>query len=141
MAMWLFTDAILAGRPIEVFNGGDMQRDFTYIDDIVAGVIAALDTPPRDDGSEKAGGSRAPHRLFNIGNNRPEELSRLIALIEEACGRKAIREMRPMQPGDVQATFADIDAIHRETGFTPSVPIDIGVPRFVDWFRRYHGIG
>ncbi len=140
MAVWLFTDAILNGRPIRVFNGGRMQRDFTYIDDIVAGVVAALDTPPADDGRPKAGGSIAPHRLYNIGNHRPEELERLIAVIEDACGRRAIREEHPMQPGDVHATYADIDAIGSELGFAPTTSLDIGIPRFVDWFRAYRGI-
>jgi len=138
MAMWLFTDAILAGRPIQLFNGGNMRRDFTFVDDIVTGVIAALDNPPPDDGSAKAGGSRAPHRLYNIGNHRAEELVTLISLIETACGRPAIREMQPMQPGDVPATYADISAIQRDLGFVPATTIETGVPRFVDWFRAYH---
>jgi UDP-glucuronate 4-epimerase len=140
MALWLFTDAILSGRPISLFNGGRMRRDFTYIDDIVTGVVAALDHPPADDGAEKAGGSRSPHRLYNIGNHRAEELTRLITLVEAACGRPAIREMRPMQPGDVRETFADISAIERDLGFHPTTTIDEGVPRFVAWFRDYHGI-
>lgn len=140
MALWLFTDAILQGRPISVFNGGEMRRDFTYIDDIVTGVVAALDHAPADDGAEKAGGSRSPHALYNIGNHRSEELNHLIALIEDACGRKAIREMQPMQPGDVPETFADISAIQRDLGFHPTTSIAEGVPRFVTWFRDYHGV-
>ncbi|MGC6329391.1 GDP-mannose 4,6-dehydratase [Rhizorhabdus sp. FW153] len=140
MALWLFTDAILRGRPISVFNGGDMRRDFTYIDDIVSGVVAALDRPPLDDALEKAGGSRSPHALYNIGNHRSEELGRLIDLIEQACGREAIREDKPMQPGDVRETFADIGAIERDLGFAPTTSIEQGVPRFVAWFRDYHGI-
>jgi len=140
MALWLFTDAILRGRPISVFNGGAMRRDFTYIDDIVSGVVAALDHPPGDDGAEKAGGSRSPHAIYNIGNHRSEELTRLIDLIERACDREAIREMKPMQPGDVSETFADISAIQRDLGFHPTTSIDDGVPRFVAWFRDYHGI-
>ncbi len=139
MAMWLFTDAILAGRPIQLFNGGDMRRDFTYIDDIVSGVIACLENPPPDDGAPKAGGSLAPHRLYNIGNHRSEELRRMVALLEQACGRKAEIELKPMQPGDVQDTFADISAIQQELGFQPSTTIDQGIPRFVDWYRHYHG--
>jgi len=123
-----------------VFNGGEMRRDFTYIDDIVTGVVAALDHPPADDGARKAGGSASPHAIYNIGNNRSEELTRLIALIEEACGRPAIREMKPMQPGDVRETFADIGAIERDLGFRPTTDISEGVPRFVRWFRDYHGI-
>ncbi len=140
MAMWLFTHAILEGRPIRVFNGGDMRRDFTFIDDIVTGVVACLDRPPSDDGQPKAGGSVAPHRIYNIGNNRSEDLLRLIALIETACGRSAIRELAPLQPGDVRETFADISAIQRDLGFAPTTSIDVGVPRFVDWFRAYHRI-
>ena len=139
MALWLFTDAILAGRPIAVFNHGKMQRDFTYIDDIVAGVIAALDHPPADDGAAKAGGSVSPHALYNIGNNRPEELGRLIDLIEAACGREAIRDYQPIQPGDVPATYADISAIAGDLGYAPTTPIELGVPRFVDWYRDYTG--
>jgi UDP-glucuronate 4-epimerase len=140
MAPWLFTSAILEGRPIKVFNGGDMRRDFTYIDDIVSGVVAALDRPPLDDRKEKAGGSRSPHAIYNIGNNRSEELGRLIDLVELACGRQAIRENKPMQPGDVRETFADIGAIERDLGFAPTTTIEQGVPRFVTWFRDYHGI-
>ena len=139
MAMWLFTKAILEGRPIDVFGEGNMRRDFTYIDDIVTGVVAALDNPPPDDGDEKAGGSRSPHRLYNIGNNRSEELTRMIALIEQACGREAEKVLRPMQPGDVRDTYADISAIRRDLGFEPTIAIDEGVPRFVAWYRDYHG--
>lgn len=138
MAMWIFTARILAGEPIQVFNHGDMQRDFTYVDDIVAGVVAALDNPPLDDGLPKPGGSIAPHRLYNIGNHRSEPLDRVIALIEQACGRTAIRDYQPIQPGDVPATYADISAIQRDLGFTPRTPIDEGVPRFVTWFKAYH---
>ena len=140
MAMWLFTKAILNGKPIQVFNGGDMRRDFTFIDDIVAGIIACLDNPPLDDGSIKAGGSKGPHRIYNIGNNRSEALTDMIGLIEQECGRKAICEMLPMQPGDVRETFADISAISRDLGFAPRTPITIGIPRFIRWYRDYHGL-
>jgi UDP-glucuronate 4-epimerase len=140
MAMWLFTKAILAGEPIDVFGEGDMRRDFTYIDDIVTGVVAALDNPPPDDGAEKAGGSRGPHRLYNIGNHRSEELTRMIGLIEQACGREARRRLLPMQPGDVRDTYADISAIERDLDFAPTTSIDEGVPRFVEWYRSYHGL-
>ena len=140
MAMWIFTKAILEGRPIEVFGEGNMRRDFTYIDDIVSGVVAALDNPPPDDGEEKAGGSRGPHRLYNIGNHRSEELTRMIALIEQACGREAEKLLLPLQAGDVRDTFADISAIQRDLGFQPTTTIDEGVPRFVDWYRTYHGV-
>lgn len=137
MAVWLFTSAILEGRPIQVFNHGRMQRDFTFIDDIVAGVVACLDHPPADDHAIKPGGSRAPHRLYNIGNNRPEALGTLIDLIEAACDRPAIREYREMQPGDVPLTYADIDAITGDLGFAPKTSLADGIPRFVDWYRAY----
>ncbi len=140
MAMWLFTKAILEGHPINVFNSGDMRRDFTYIDDIVSGVVACMDNPPPDDGAVKAGGSVGPHRLYNIGNHRSEALEDMIALIEAACGRKAERNLLPMQPGDVKETYADIDAIAGDLGFAPATTIADGVPRFVDWYRRYHGV-
>ncbi|MGI4730525.1 MAG: SDR family NAD(P)-dependent oxidoreductase [Janthinobacterium lividum] len=140
MAMWIFTKAIMEGRPIAVFNHGRMQRDFTYVDDIVAGVVACLDHPPADTGAPHAGGSVSPHAVYNIGNNRSEQLGHMIDLIERSCGREAIRDLQPMQPGDVPATFADIDAIQRDLGYAPSVSIDVGVPRFVDWYRSYHGV-
>ncbi|MFA6117517.1 MAG: NAD-dependent epimerase/dehydratase family protein [Sphingomonas sp.] len=139
MAPWLFTSAILEGRPIKVFNDGKMMRDFTFIDDIVAGVLAALDNPPADDGEEKAGGSKAPHRLYNIGNNKAEKLEDFITAIEQACGRKAIRDYQPMQPGDVPATYADISAIHDDLGYAPTTPISVGIPRWVQWYRSYTG--
>jgi len=140
MAMWLFTRAILADQPIDVFGEGNMRRDFTYIDDIVTGVVAALDNPPPDDGAEKAGGSTGPHRLYNIGNHKSEELTHMIGLIEQACGREAKKNLLPMQPGDVRDTYADISAIQRDLGFEPTTSIDIGVPKFVDWYRDYHGV-
>ena len=139
MALWLFTDAILARRPIKLFNGGDMLRDFTYVDDVVAGVVAALDRPPADDGTVKPGGSRGPHAIYNIGNHRPERLGRLVELIEQACGVQAIRELLPMQAGDVPATYADIAPIARDLGFAPATGLAEGVPRFVDWYRGYTG--
>lgn len=138
MAMWIFTKAILAGKPIPVFNHGQMQRDFTYIDDITAGVIACLDSPPADDGAIKPGGSIAPHRIYNIGNNKPEQLGTLINLIEQACDRAAIRDYRDMQPGDVPATYADINAISSDLGFAPTTSLQVGVPRFVEWYRDYN---
>jgi UDP-glucuronate 4-epimerase len=139
MAMWIFTKAILAGEPIPVFNHGKMRRDFTFIDDIVAGIVAALDHPPADDGVEKAGGSTGPHALYNIGNNQSEELMHMIDLLEDALGLKATRDLQPIQPGDVPATAADISAIQRDLGFEPSTPIEQGIPKFVDWYRSYHG--
>ena len=141
MMPWIFTSKILAGEPIPVFNYGKMQRDFTYIDDIVRGVIACLDAAPEDDGAAKPGGSVAPHSLYNIGNNAPEQLMDVIAIIEEACGRKAQVEMHPMQKGDVPRTFADIDAIARDHGFKPETTAAEGFPRFVEWFKAYHAIG
>jgi UDP-glucuronate 4-epimerase len=140
MAMWIFTKAILEGSEIGVFGEGNMRRDFTYIDDIVAGIVAALDNPPPDDGSEKAGGSHGPHRLYNIGNNRSEELMRMIGLIEQACGREAKKRLLPMQAGDVRDTYADISAISGDLGFTPRTSIDEGIPRFVEWYRQYHNL-
>lgn len=137
MAVWGFTDKILRGEPITVFNGGNMRRDFTYIDDIVTGILAALDHPPADDGTAKAGGSVSPHALYNIGNNRAEELETLIALIEQACGVSAIRIDQPMQPGDVPATYADLTAIRRDLGFEPTTPLAVGIPLWVDWYRGY----
>lgn len=137
MAMWLFTSAILEGRPIKVFNNGDMRRDFTYIDDIVKGVVSCLDNPPADDGQLKAGGSLSPHQVYNIGNHRSESLMRMIELVEHACGRKAEKEFLPLQAGDVPDTFADISEIERDLGFFPRTAIDDGVPRFVEWYRDY----
>jgi UDP-glucuronate 4-epimerase len=134
MSAYLFTKAILAGEPIPVFNNGHMRRDFTYIDDIVAGVISALDRPPPVSDKE------APHRLYNLGNHKSEPLMRFIEVIERACGRKATVDLKPMQPGDVRATYADIEASRKDLGFLPRISIDEGIPRFVSWFRDYHGV-
>jgi len=133
MAIAIFTKAMLADEPIRLFNHGQMRRDFTYIDDLVAGILAVLDGPPGADGE-------APHRVYNIGNNRPEELLKIVELLERATNRKAERLLEPMQPGDVPETFADIDAIRHDHGFEPRTPIEVGIPRFVDWYRRFHGI-
>jgi UDP-glucuronate 4-epimerase len=129
MAYWSFTQAIMEGRPIRVFNHGDLMRDFTYIDDIVAGVAAvALDPMPAD----------APlHRLYNIGNNRSEKLMRFIEILEDAIGRKAEKIFEPMQAGDVPATSADITAIARDYGFAPRTSLEVGIPRFVAWYRGH----
>ena len=132
MAAYIFTRAIFAGEPIEVFNAGDMKRDFTYIDDIVAGILAALDNPP-----ESGEGAR-PHRVYNLGNHRSEDLMRFIGLIEEACGREANKILKEMQPGDVKETFADVEAARRDLGFDPKTTIDDGLRRFVAWYRDYH---
>jgi UDP-glucuronate 4-epimerase len=130
MAYWTFTDNILSGKPIRVFNRGDMKRDFTYIDDIVKAIVAIAKRPPDFAGA-------VPHRLYNIGNNRPEALGRLIELIEQATGRAAEKIFEPMQPGDVPTTYADISALARDYRFNPSTPLDVGVPIFVDWFRAW----
>ena len=130
MAVWSFAEAILEGRPIRVFNHGDMMRDFTYVDDIVSGVLAVCDAPPADDGAP-------PHRLYNIGHNRPERLGDMIALLEDALGRKATRILEPMQPGDVPATYADIDRIRTDHGFAPITPLKEGIPKFVEWLRGW----
>jgi len=131
MAMYIFTDAIVAGRPITLFNYGKMRRDFTYIDDIVQGVLAALDRPPAGEGP--------PHRIYNLGNNRPVELGHLVRTLEQAIGRKAEVRLAEMQPGDVVETCADIEASRRDLGFEPKTPIEEGVRRFVEWHRAYHG--
>ncbi len=138
MAMWIFTKAILEGRPIDVYNYGRMKRDFTYVDDIVSGVVLCLDQPPADDGRKKPGGSVGPHAIYNIGNHQSEEIGYMIDLIEKACSRKAERNLVPIQAGDVPETFANIDAIQRDLGFMPTTSIQDGVPRFVDWYKAYH---
>jgi len=140
MAMWIFTKALYESQPLTIFNGGDMRRDFTFIDDIVRGVLACIDGPPADNGELKAGGSKSPHAIYNIGNHRSEELMRMVGLLEQATGKTAALNFQPMQPGDVKDTFADISAIQRDHGFEPSTAIDEGVPRFVDWFKEYHRI-
>lgn len=140
MAVWLFTEACFEGRPVKIYNEGRMRRDFTYIDDIVEGVVACLDGPPADDNREKPGGSHAPHAIYNIGNHRSEQLMHLVETIEKACGRPLEKRFEPLQPGDVVDTFADIDAIARDHGYRPTTPIDVGVPHFVDWYRNWRGI-
>jgi UDP-glucuronate 4-epimerase len=140
MAMWIFVKALYAGEPLPLFNGGEMRRDFTYVDDIVRGVVACLDGPPENDGRVKAGGSISPHALYNIGNSRSEDLMRVVELLEQETGRKALLDPKPMQVGDVRETFADISAIERDHGFKPATSIDEGVPRFVKWYREYHGL-
>ena len=137
MAMWRFTERVLAGVPLPLYNGGAMRRDFTFIDDIVAGVLAAHDRPPADDGTIKPGGSPSCHAIYNLGNDRPEELRAFAALIGTACGRDPIIDPQPMQPGDVTATWADIGPARRDLGYDPATSLAVGVPRFVDWYRRY----
>ena len=141
MAIWLFTKAILSGKPIDVFNHGKMKRDFTFVDDIVEGVVRTNDTiPTAQPASSDVDDSvtSAPYRVYNIGNNQPVELMHLIETLENALGCKAEKNMLPMQPGDVPATFADIEALQRAVGFRPSTPIETGVQKFVDWYRAYH---
>jgi UDP-glucuronate 4-epimerase len=142
MVMWLFADAILAGRPIRLFNRGQMRRDFTYIDDIVEAVVRLVDRPAAGNpqwsgGDPDPATSRAPWRLYNIGNNAPVELMHLVHLMEEALGRKAERELLPMQPGDVPETCADVAALEAAVGFKPKTSIEDGVRQFIAWFRDY----
>ena len=127
MAMWLFTEAMLKGQPIKVFNYGKMQRDFTYIDDIVQGVVAALMAPGLD-----------VYEIINLGNHRAEELQRVIGILESELKLKAEQQLLPIQPGDVPATYADIDRARTKLGFEPLTPIDVGIPRFVQWYFDYH---
>jgi len=134
MAAWLFTKAIIEGQPIQLFNYGKMRRDFTYIDDIVAGVVACLSMPPVDLPE------RPPFRLYNLGNHRSEELEHFVSVVERALGRKTTRELLAMQPGDVPATFADIESARRDFGFNPKITVEEGLPRFVAWYRDYHRI-
>ena len=134
MAPYLFTDAVLNGRKLRVFNHGDMRRDFTYVADIIAGTVAALDHPPADTGAAP------PHRLYNLGNHKSEQLLDFIGAIERACGRKAELVFEAMQPGDVQETFADIAPIEADLGYRPTTTIEEGVPRFVAWYRQYYGM-
>ena len=145
MALFLFTKAILEGRPIEVFNHGKMQRDFTYIDDVVEGVVRVADRPatgnPGWSGERPdPGTSRAPYRVYNIGNHQPVELDYFIAVLEKCLGKTARKNFLPMQPGDVPATFADVDDLMRDVGFQPSTPIEVGIERFVHWYREYYRV-
>lgn len=137
MMPWIFTSKILNGEVLPVFNHGRMMRDFTFIDDIVTGIVSALDRPPEDDGQMKPGGSSSPHCIYNLGNNRPVELLDVISVIERACGQKAELEMLPMQNGDVPRTFADISEAARDLQFEPITSIEEGFPRFVSWYRNY----
>jgi UDP-glucuronate 4-epimerase len=144
MALFIFTKAILEGRPIDVFNYGKMKRDFTYIDDIVEGVVRTIDriaepNPNWSGDSPDPGTSRAPYRIYNIGNNNPVELMRFIEVLEDALGKKAVKNLLPMQPGDVPATYADVDDLMMDVGFKPSTSIEEGIKRFVEWYRGYYG--
>jgi UDP-glucuronate 4-epimerase len=145
MALFLFTRGILAGRPIAVFNQGDMVRDFTYVDDIVQGILRVIDHPAkpnvgwRGDTPDPAT-SQAPYRIYNIGNNRPVKLMRYIEVLEDALGRKAVLDLQPMQKGDVPATMADVSALEEAVGYRPATPVEVGIPRFVEWYRSYYKV-
>ena len=143
MALFLFTKAILEGKPIEVFNFGKMRRDFTFIDDIVEGVIRALDNPATPDPTwtgehPDPRTSNAPYRIYNIGNNQPVDLLRFIEVLEQALGKQAEKNLLPLQPGDVPATFADVSDLVREVGFQPATPIEVGIHKFVEWYRSFY---
>jgi UDP-glucuronate 4-epimerase len=143
MALFLFTKAIYDGQPIQVFNHGKMKRDFTYIDDIVEGVVRVMGRPPQPNQSWDAhrpdpGTSNTAYKIYNIGNNQPVELTEFIAAIEAAVGKTARKEMREMQAGDVPATYADIEDLARDVGFRPDTPLEVGIRRFVEWFRDYY---
>ena len=133
MATFIFTRAIVAGQPIDVYNHGDMRRDFTYIEDIVEGVVTVLDRVPAKDADG------VQHRVYNIGNHRSEPLMRFIEVLSAALGKKAEMRLLPMQMGDVKETFADITELSRDYGWAPTTTIDVGLPRFVDWYREYYG--
>ena len=145
MALFLFTEAILNGKPIDVFNEGKMQRDFTYVADIVEGIVRVSDNtaaanPDWSSAEPDPATSKAPYRVYNIGNNQPVELMHMIETLEKCLGRKAEKNMMPMQPGDVPATFADVDDLVRDVGFKPATSIEDGIARFVEWYRDYHDV-
>jgi UDP-glucuronate 4-epimerase len=145
MALFLFTRKILAGEPIEVFNHGKHTRDFTYIDDIVEGVIRTLDhvaapDPNFDPLDPSSSSSTAPYRLYNIGNNQPVELARYIEVLEECLGRRAEKILLPLQPGDVPDTYADVEELTRDTGYKPATPVEVGIARFVEWYRAFYAV-
>lgn len=143
MAMWIFAKAIAAGEPIRLFNHGNMRRDFTYVDDVVESIVRLVDRAPSGNPNYSGdapdpGSSSAPWRVYNIGNNDPVELLEVVRLLEEKIGKKAIRELVPMQPGDVPATYADVDDLMRDVDFKPATPIAEGIGRFIEWYRSYH---
>jgi UDP-glucuronate 4-epimerase len=144
MALFLFTRAILAGEPIKVFGNGQLMRDFTYIDDVVEGVMRLAETPARgdpawDSRAPDPGTSTAPYRIYNVGNSQPVQLLRLIEILEACLGRTAIKAFLPAQPGDVTATYADVEDLTTAVGYAPATPIEVGVERFVRWYRDYYG--
>ncbi len=143
MAMWIFAKAIISGESIKLFNHGNMRRDFTYIDDVVESVVRLVDRPPAGNSkyssmSPDPGSSSAPWRVYNIGNNNPVELLEIVRILEDVIGKKAKRELLPMQPGDVPATYADVDDLMRDVDFRPATPIAEGIARFIEWYRSYH---
>ena len=143
--MFIFAKAILAGEPIKLFNHGKMRRDFTYIDDVSQAVVRLLDRPPQGDPNWRGDApdpatSDAPWRIYNIGNNRPEDLIRVVSILEAEFGRSGVKELLPMQPGDVEATYADVSDLERDIGFRPATPIEEGIARFAKWYRDYHRI-
>ena len=145
MALFLFTKAILEGKPIDVFNNGNMQRDFTYVDDIVEGVVRVIDSPPAGNPGWSGrqpdpGTSVAPYRVYNIGNSRPVKLLDFIEAIEDALGKRAVKNFLPMQPGDVPATWADVSDLAADFGYQPSTPVEEGIRRFVAWYKKYYKI-
>jgi len=145
MAMFIFARAILAGQPIQLFNHGRMRRDFTFVDDVSQAIVRLIDKPPEgrpdwDGHKPDPASSRAPWKIYNIGNSRPEELTAVVALLEKEFGKAAIKEMLPMQPGDVEATYADVKDLEHDIGFRPATPIEEGVARFVRWYRDYYRI-
>jgi UDP-glucuronate 4-epimerase len=145
MALFLFTKAILEDRPIDVYNCGQMQRDFTYVDDIVEGVIRVMDHPPQPNtewsgDAPDPGSSTAPYRVYNIGNHQPVELLHFISILEDCLGKKAKKNLLPLQPGDVPVTYSDVEDLMRDTGFRPNTPIEVGIAHFVEWYRAYYRV-
>ncbi|MEM7020557.1 MAG: NAD-dependent epimerase/dehydratase family protein, partial [Pseudomonadota bacterium] len=145
MALFLFTRGILNDEPINIFNNGQMIRDFTYVDDIVEGVIRVIDNPPQGDPDWSGDNpdpftSASPYRVFNIGNSSPIQLMEYVEAIEDALGKKAVKNMMPMQPGDVPATHADVSELEKAVGFKPATPVREGVARFIKWYREYYGV-
>src|ERR1700719_276408 len=145
MAMWLFASAILKGQPIKLFNRGDMRRDFTFVDDVATAVVKLIDHVPQGNAAWSGddpdpASSRAPWRVYNIGNHTPVDLMEVVRLLETALGKKAMAELMPMQPGDVRETCADVEALQKAVGFAPSTPIADGIGKFVDWYRGFHGV-
>jgi UDP-glucuronate 4-epimerase len=145
MALFLFANAITAGEPIKLFNDGKMRRDFTYIDDVVEAVVRLIERPPQGEPAWDAlhpdpASSKAPWKIYNIGNNRPEELTHIVMLLEKELGRTVKKDTLPMQPGDVEATYADITELEREIGFKPATKIEDGISLFAKWYREFHRI-